>query len=64
MWVYNKQATNVVLLPACCCVLFFYSSGLKSPFPTPQMGQTQSSGMSSNAVPAAMPLSGSPVAGS
>ena len=33
-------------------------------FPTPQMGQTQSSGRSSNAVPGAIPLSGSPTAGS
>lgn len=41
-----------------------YSTGLKSPLPTPQSGQTQSSGSSSNGVPAAMPLSGSPTAGS
>lgn len=33
-------------------------------FPTPQMGQTQSSGISSNLVPGAIPLSGSPAAGS
>ncbi len=41
-----------------------YSSAEKSSLPTPQMGQTQSSGMSSNAVPGAMPLSGSPTSGS
>ena len=35
-----------------------------SSLPTPQSGQTQSSGRSSKAVPAAMPLSGSPTAGS
>lgn len=32
----------------------------KSSLPTPHTGQTQSSGMSSKAVPAAMPPSGSP----
>jgi hypothetical protein len=32
-------------------------------FDTPQTGQTQSSGISSKGVPAAMPLSGSPVSG-
>ena len=32
--------------------------------PTPQRGQTQSSGMSSKAVPGSMPPSGSPTAGS
>ena len=36
----------------------------KSSLPTPQRGQTQSAGMSSNAVPGSMPLSGSPTAGS
>lgn len=41
-----------------------YSSGENSSLPTPHWGQTQSSGRSSNAVPAAMPLSGSPYAGS
>ncbi len=43
---------------------FQSSTGEKSLFPTPQMGQTQSSGMSSNAVPGAMPPSASPSAGS
>jgi hypothetical protein len=32
--------------------------------PTPHKGQTQSSGTSSQAVPGAMPLSGSPASGS
>ena len=36
----------------------------KSSFPTPQRGHTQSSGMSSNFVPGAMPCSGSPISGS
>ena len=31
--------------------------------PTPQSGQTQSSGRDSNGVPGAIPLSGSPAAG-
>ena len=39
-------------------------SGLKSDLETPQTGQTQSSGTSSQAVPGAIPLSGSPTAGS
>ena len=43
---------------------FFYSTGEKSSFPTPQRGHTQSSGISSKAVPACIPLSGSPWAGS
>ena len=37
---------------------------LSRTLPTPQIGQTQSSGRSSNAVPGAMPFSGSPTAGS
>ena len=41
----------------------FYSFE-NSSLPTPQVGQTQSSGRSSNAVPGAMPLSGSPTSGS
>ena len=41
-----------------------YSCTEKSLFPTPQRGHTQVSGMSSKAVPGAMPLSGSPTAGS
>lgn len=40
------------------------STGLKSSLPTPQTGHTQSSGMSSNAVPGSMSESGSPTAGS
>lgn len=43
---------------------FDYSSFANSSLPTPQIGQTQSSGRSSNAVPGAIPLSGSPTAGS
>jgi len=38
--------------------------GVKSSFPTPQSGHDQSLGMSSNAVPGWIPLSGSPSAGS
>ena len=38
--------------------------GTQSSVPTPQTGQHQSSGISANAVPGAMPLSGSPSAGS
>ena len=41
-----------------------YSAGLNWSLPTPQTGQVQSAGKSSNFVPAAMPCSGSPVAGS
>lgn len=40
-----------------------YSAGAKSDLSTPHSGQTQLSGMSSNAVPGAMPESGSPSAG-
>ena len=43
---------------------FRYPIGLNSSLPTPQIGQTQSSGISSKAVPGAIPLSGSPTAGS
>lgn len=39
-------------------------SGAKASLPTPHRGQTQSSGKSSNAVPAGAPFSGSPTAGS
>lgn len=39
-------------------------SWLKESLPRPHRGHTQSSGRSSKAVPAAMPLSGSPTAGS
>src|SRR5699024_4487341 len=41
-----------------------YSSGWNSSLPTPQIGHTQSSGISSNAVPGSIPLSGSPISGS
>lgn len=40
------------------------SIGSKSAFEAPHSGQFQSAGRSSNAVPAGMPLSGSPMAGS
>ena len=40
------------------------STGEKSSLPTPHSGHTQSSGISSKAVPGATPLSGSPAAGS
>ena len=42
----------------------YQSTGEKSSLPAPQIGHTQSSGRSSNAVPGAIPLSGSPSAGS
>ena len=41
-----------------------YLTGEKCSFVTPHSGHVQSSGMSSKAVPGAMPLSGSPAAGS
>ena len=45
--------------------IFFYSStNSKSSLVTPQSGQDQSSGIASNGVPGAIPLSGSPTAGS
>lgn len=47
-----------------CCLLNLQSTGLKSSLPTPQSGQAQSSGRSSNAVPGSIPFSGSPTAGS
>jgi len=37
--------------------------GVKSSFPTPQSGHSQVPGISSNAVPGLIPLSGSPSAG-
>jgi hypothetical protein len=40
------------------------SNGSNSSLPTPQSGQTQSSGRSANAVPGSTPLSGSPASGS
>ena len=48
---------------------FYYSSSYssttsKSSFVTPQRGHDQSSGIASNGVPGAIPLSGSPTAGS
>ena len=42
----------------------YYASGSNWSLSAPQTGHTQSSGRSSNAVPAAMPFSGSPIAGS
>ena len=42
----------------------YQSMGLNSSLPTPHRGQTQSSGMSSKAVPGAIPPSGSPTSGS
>jgi hypothetical protein len=41
-----------------------YSIAVNASFSMPQTGHTQSSGRSSNAVPGAMPLSGSPISGS
>ena len=41
-----------------------YSTLLNSSFPTPQSGHTQSSGISSHAVPGSIPLSVSPTSGS
>ena len=43
--------------------VYFYTSSNKS-LPTEQSGQTQSAGKSANDVPAGIPLSGSPTAGS
>src|SRR5512136_260583 len=43
---------------------FFVYCFSNASFPAPQIGQTQSSGRFSNAVPAAIPASGSPFAGS
>jgi hypothetical protein len=42
----------------------YSSTGSKSSLPAPQIGQTQSSGISSKAVPGSTPPSGSPTAGS
>ena len=42
----------------------YSSTNSKSSLVTPQSGQAQSSGISSNKVPGAIPLSGSPTAGS
>ena len=42
----------------------FYYIGSKSSLPAPQMGQTQSAGKSSKAVPGGMFASGSPFSGS
>ena len=39
-------------------------ASVNASFPSPHTGQTQSSGISSHAVPGAIPLSGSPVSGS
>ena len=47
-----------------CFICPLYSTLLKSSFPTPQSGHTQSSGISSHAVPGSIPLSGSPTSGS
>ena len=60
----NKKRRPEFFTPA-----FFTSSaphhaGSNISLPTPQSGQLQSSGRSSKAVPGAMPLSGSPTAGS
>lgn len=41
-----------------------YGSSTKSSLPTPHTGQTQSAGISSKAVPGAIPESGSPTSGS
>ena len=42
----------------------YSSTNSKSSLVTPQSGQDQSSGIASNGVPGAIPLSGSPTAGS
>ena len=47
-----------------CFRLNYQSSGTKTSFPRPHIGHNQSSGKSSNAVPGAIPLSGSPTSGS
>ena len=48
----------------CTASPILYYSATNTSFPIPQIGQTQSSGRSSNAVPGAIPLSGSPTSGS
>lgn len=55
------------LQPGCiflCCGRGYSSTSSNWSLPTPQTGQTQSSGISSNEVPGAMPPSGSPTCGS
>lgn len=45
-------------------IVNYQSIGSKSSLPTPHTGQSQSSGISSNEVPGAIPPSGSPSTGS
>ena len=59
----TKHSLNVSVA-AGIIIWHFAQAGEKSLLPTPQTGHTQSSGMSSNAVPGAMPPSASPSAGS
>ena len=59
----NEKA-ECIMRPAIRLFLISYSSLTNSSLPTPQIGQTQSSGKSSKAVPGAIPLSGSPTSGS
>lgn len=55
----QKPVPTPVSYPDCIHSIFLNWS-----LPTPQRGHTQSSGISSNFVPGAIPLSGSPIAGS
>lgn len=60
----RSQAMKVIQPLIARSITLQSSIGSKSAFVAPQSGQTQVSGMASNAVPAAMPPSGSPTAGS
>lgn len=61
--VYNIKNYDNSNHSSLCLANGTYSSS-KSSLPTPQSGHNHSSGMSSKAVPGAIPLSGSPIEGS
>ena len=66
-WVLSKCSTRKSCFRVLHTALHTSGSGQifsKCSFPTPQAGHVQPSGMSSKAVPGAMPDSGSPSAGS
>jgi len=62
----SKKAREMPAMASLFVFAYDYAnySSLKSSLPTPHKGHTKSSGKSSNLVPAAMPLSGSPTASS
>ena len=60
----TKDGDNIKVTIFPVYFLFVRYASLNMSFPTEQSGQAQSSGNASNAVPAAIPLSGSPTAGS